>query len=140
MDPRVADAGVAEAGSVDAGLVDGGAIDFSACELVDGGDATCTTPVYSEYCRVEVLRRRHAEGCVTDADCVRVPYTSNCIAWGLCAPEPAVLATSLNDFEAARDAELAGFCASAPCFFAGSCAAGDTRVVCRQGRCESDAI
>ena len=131
VDPLAA----SDAGQRDA---DAGVVDFTECDAVDGGDPACTTPVYREYCRVEVLRKQHANGCVTEADCVLVPYATNCISWGLCAPAPVVRASLLSDFETARDAELSGFCARAPCSLGGSCAAFDTRVVCRQGRCEGE--
>lgn len=122
----------------DAGALDAGTVDFSECERVDGGNPTCATPVYREYCRVDVLRRGFADGCVTDADCSLVPYAASCISWGLCPPGPAVLSSRMREFEAARDAELGAFCAHAPCHHGGSCAAFDAGVVCRQGRCEGE--
>lgn len=113
--------------------IDASGPDFSECD--DGRAEPYCPGMLRETCRLEVLRRLHADGCVSDEDCVLVAYSPNCISHGLCEPRPSVLASLEADYIEMSDAELEAYCAPMTCRLGGSCAPLDTRAACVEGSC-----
>ncbi len=59
-----------------------------------------------ERCRLEVLRREYAMACTVVAECIEAAVPPNCIARGLGDPRPSVLASTVDAYLVAANAEL----------------------------------